>query len=472
MADPHGSPTTESWVNVGCHVLPSGSGHGETVVISSDYFTISNRRGKLIVDESVEEVDDSYPNLLRPTDPPYTSSSVGPSYNRDTSEYHHPKTILHSLDFEPMGNRGGQVSGSGENHSSEGAKVPEEEGDGEESSSEPRRPSKKRSIGHRMKADAYPIDYIACATTHTGLLKLRNLYNIHEDILLAIPGKCDVPSRLPKGYVTLHLESFKLGARLLLQPYFARILCGMHLALDLWGLIKRLDDELLLKVEIALVNTSTCHDLMSSTNLVGSCLVDVAAGMDNKILSAMLKKGTRGSGDSNNPPPPLKKTNVGSSKAPAPALPPSPRRKNGGEKVCDKSPEISIQSGDRSSPLPLRDQGDYLTLYQRDYGKSVGPKMVKDIESMSLNELVGSVQMISFKLATLVSCYKNMSTRHERKLQAENQDLKKKVESADRSREKLLDLHKQIIDLEEKVVIAASNSSKLESEFGDLKSDL
>ena len=36
MADPHGSPTTESWVNVGRHVLPSGLGHGETVVSSWD----------------------------------------------------------------------------------------------------------------------------------------------------------------------------------------------------------------------------------------------------------------------------------------------------------------------------------------------------------------------------------------------------------------------------------------------------
>ena len=98
--------------------------------------------------------------------------------------------------------------------------------------------------------------------------------------------------------------------------------------------------------------------------------------------------------------------------------------------------------------------------------------MVKDIESMSINELVGSVQRVSFKLATLVSCYKNKFTRYERKLQAENQDLKKNVESADRSREKLLDLHKQIMDLEEKVVIAESNSSKLENEFGDLKYDL
>ena len=71
---------------------------------------------------------------------------------------------------------------------------------------------------------------------------------------------------------------------------------------DSWGLIKRLDDDPLFKVEIGLVNSSTCHDLLSSTNLVGSRLVDVAAGMNNKILSAMSKKRTRRLGDFSNPP--------------------------------------------------------------------------------------------------------------------------------------------------------------------------
>ena len=81
-------------------------------------------------------------------------------------------------------------------------------------------PLSKKNLGHRMEADAYPID----------LLKLKNLYNILEDVLLAILGKSDVPSRPLKGYVMLHLESFKLGVRLPLQPYFAKILDGMHLA--------------------------------------------------------------------------------------------------------------------------------------------------------------------------------------------------------------------------------------------------
>ena len=91
---------------------------------------------------------------------------------------------------------------------------------------------------------------------------------------------------------------------------------------------------------------------------------------------------------------------------------------------------------------------------------------------MNFSELAGSSERVSFKLATLVSCYKNRSTRHERRLQADNQDLKKKAQSADRSKEKLLDLHKQIMDLEEKVAIDESNSTKLEVELGDLKSDL
>ncbi|XP_052291822.1 uncharacterized protein LOC127900673 [Citrus sinensis] len=98
--------------------------------------------------------------------------------------------------------------------------------------------------------------------------------------------------------------------------------------------------------------------------------------------------------------------------------------------------------------------------------------MVKDVESMNLSELAVSIQRVSFRLATMVSCYKTGSARHERKLQADNQELKKKVESADRSKEKLAELNKQLTELEEKVAVAESTSSKLEGELGDLKSDL
>ena len=62
------------------------------------------------------------------------------------------------------------------------------------------------------------------------LVDLRTRYDIPDDIPLRIPGKNDTPSRLPRGYVTLFLESFKLGMRCPLQPYFARMLSGLNLA--------------------------------------------------------------------------------------------------------------------------------------------------------------------------------------------------------------------------------------------------
>ncbi|XP_024047955.1 uncharacterized protein LOC112101523, partial [Citrus clementina] len=298
--------------------------------------------------------------------------------------------VLPPSECEPSGNRGGQASGSGENCCSGGAEIPEGKDGDEESNSRPNRPSMKRNLGHRMEADFYPIDDLKFATTHTDLLNLRTLYNIPGDVILSIPGKGDVPSRPPKGYVTLHLESFKLGARLPLQPYFARILGSMYLVpgqlhpngwrvlsalfvlwercklgepslveikhlyqlrsnlkeADSWGMVNKLDDDPLLNVETSLVNASTCRDLLSPTNLVGSRMVDVAVGLDNKILSAMPRKRGRALGESSDAPSTQKKSYIAPSKTPAPALHPPPPRKNGREKLHDKSPEVSTQSRD------------------------------------------------------------------------------------------------------------------------------
>lgn len=191
---------------------------------------MSNRKRKLIADESDEETGDSDLNLSIPTDFFRPSSSVGPSHGRDILKYPRSLAISPSPELELVGNRGGPTSGSGENHSFGGVGVPEGVGDGEGSSSGPSRPTKKRNLGHRVGADSYPIDFIACATTPTDLFKLRNLYKIPNEVLLVVPGKGNVPSRPPKWYVMMHLESFKVGARLPLQSYFARILGGMHMA--------------------------------------------------------------------------------------------------------------------------------------------------------------------------------------------------------------------------------------------------
>lgn len=185
----------------------------------------------MIAVESDEEID-FYPNLFRAVDPQNPSSNVGYSYNEDALEYPRPEVVLPPSDCEPSENRGRQASGSGENHVFERAEIPEEENDDEENSYEPSRPSKKRNLRHRMEANFYPIDFLKCATTHTDLLKLRNLYDIPEDVLLAILGKGDVPSRPPKRYVTLHLESFKLELGCPFNPTLAR-----YLVICIWILV-------------------------------------------------------------------------------------------------------------------------------------------------------------------------------------------------------------------------------------------
>ncbi|XP_024035538.1 uncharacterized protein LOC107177061 [Citrus sinensis] len=191
---------------------------------------MSNRKRKLIVDESDEESRNSGLNVSIPTDFLGPSSSVGPSHGRGTLEYLRPLVVSPSPELELVGNRGGPASGSGENHSFSGVGIPEGAGDGEGSSSGSSGPAKKRHLGHRVEVDSYPIDFIACATTPTDLFKLRNLYNIPNDVLLVVPGKCDFLSWPPKGHVTMHLESFRLRVRLPLQRYFIKILGGMHLA--------------------------------------------------------------------------------------------------------------------------------------------------------------------------------------------------------------------------------------------------
>ncbi|KAH9782741.1 MDIS1-interacting receptor like kinase 2 [Citrus sinensis] len=90
-------------------------------------------------------------------------------------------------------------------------------------------PDRKSKIGGRALSEHYVIDFITCTTIVDELDNLRARYDIPDDIPLRIPRKKDTHSRPPRGYVTLFLESFKLGMRCPLQPYFARILNGLNL---------------------------------------------------------------------------------------------------------------------------------------------------------------------------------------------------------------------------------------------------
>ena len=194
--------------------------------------SMSKRKGKIIEIESDEEID-SYPFLLKetPLGPQIPSSDVDPYNSKNTMRQLQLEITLPPSGHEPNGGNDEQTSGSGESCSSSRAESLEEENDNEESSPEPSRPAKKKNLGHRVEAGSYPINFLRYSTTQNDLFKLRNLYCIPDDIHLIIPGKGDVPRRPPRGYVTLHLEWFKLGVRLPLQLYFAKVLSDLHLAL-------------------------------------------------------------------------------------------------------------------------------------------------------------------------------------------------------------------------------------------------
>ena len=89
---------------------------------------------------------------------------------------------------------------------------------------------KRSKIEGKALSEHYAINFITCATTVDELNNLRSRYGIPADIPFRAPGKKDTPSRPPRGYVTLFQDSFKLGMRCPLQPYFARILSGLNLA--------------------------------------------------------------------------------------------------------------------------------------------------------------------------------------------------------------------------------------------------
>ena len=92
------------------------------------------------------------------------------------------------------------------------------------------RPDRKNKIEGKALSEHYVIDFITCTTTVDDLDDLRARYDIPDDITLRILGKNDTLSRPCRGYITLFLESFKLGMRCPLQPYFGRILSGLNLA--------------------------------------------------------------------------------------------------------------------------------------------------------------------------------------------------------------------------------------------------
>ena len=138
---------------------------------------------------------------------------------------------------------GGEVSTSGseESEASVGAASPPPTGESFEERRKSTRPQRVNGQRVRKMSDAemerlagdkpvYTMDYFTTGVTENYLSALRTEFNIPESVTLVVPGPGDLPSRPPRGHITLSAEFLRAGLRLPFHPFLRRALTAFNLA--------------------------------------------------------------------------------------------------------------------------------------------------------------------------------------------------------------------------------------------------
>ncbi|XP_052290829.1 uncharacterized protein LOC127900265 [Citrus sinensis] len=228
--------------------------------------------------------------------------------------------------MSPQTTSSSRNSGDDRSSGSEDTLSEDQGGDyGEMPSPKTSRPEGQSTVGGRALSQDYAIDFITCMTTFDELHDLQVRYDIPDEILLKVRGKKDTPSRPPRGYVTIFLESFKYGLRCPLQPYFARILNGLNLAPSQLNL----NGWRLKRVEAVLVNSCSNRELLTTYNLVESGLVSTGYKIEDAVIGALTRKRPRPQAakrDQNKDAPTAKRANVVQQVPPLKTPPPPPTK--------------------------------------------------------------------------------------------------------------------------------------------------
>ncbi|XP_052299219.1 uncharacterized protein LOC127902974 [Citrus sinensis] len=351
---------------------------------------------------------------------------------------------------------------------------------GEGSSPGAPRPERRSTVGGRASLRDYAIDYMTCTTTFNELDDLRLRYSIPGEIPLKIPGKKDTPSRPPRGYVTLFLESFKFGLRCPLQPYFARILNGLNLAPGQlnpngwrvlsglfilwdrccqsepttdevkhlyqlksspkdavsWGVHFPLQPSQLKRVEAVLANSCSSRELLSTYNFLESRLILPGHKMEDAV-------------------PPLQ------------AFPPAPAQVG--------EPSGAATDPASSSPLVVPrsrlpdNRPEHLVSYLNELSKLVSKKDLEDFDGCTLGELVGAMQYSAFHLSCMTTYYKAKVGCYDRKIK---EDIQSVTTRADVAEKKAGELNVENLKLIEQESLAQAKAITLEEELTKVKEDL
>ncbi|XP_024043023.1 uncharacterized protein LOC112099783 [Citrus clementina] len=479
--------------------------------------------------EKVIEVDDDeldfLPSLL--ADPAFDPgiplepirSSVGTSARRMS-----PQTTSSS------GNSGEEGSSGSENTLSE-----DREGDfGEVSPPGTSRPEGRSTVGGRALSQDYAIDFITCTTTFDELTNLRVRYNIPNEIPLKVPGKKDTPSRPPRGYVTLFLESFKYGLRccqnnptvdevkhlyqLKSSPkdagwyYFQSTTKTRKPITDLptrgggenwkkkfffaggpWGQVTQIDGkdyrvpprfvvpgswgvhfplkpDQLKRVEALLANSCSSRELLTTYNLVESCLVSTGHKMEDAVIGALTRKCPRPQAakwDQNKDASTAKRVNIVQQVSPLKTLPP-PSVKVGETSGAATDPASSSPPVGPRSRLP-DNRAEYFAPYINELSKLVRKKDLEDFDGCTLGELVGAMQYSAFHLSCMATYYKAKVGRYDRKMK---EDIQSAITKADVVKKKAGDLNLENLKLIEREYLAQAKAITPEEKLTKVKEDL
>ncbi|KAL9415919.1 hypothetical protein AB3S75_039170 [Citrus x aurantiifolia] len=346
-------------------------------------------------------------------------------------------------------------------------------------------------------------------------------------------GKKDTPSRPPRGYVTLFLESFKYGLRccqseptvdevkhlyqLKSSPkdagwyYFQsstksrKPITGLptsgggtwkrkfFFAGGPWGQVAQIDGKdcrvpprftvpvswgvhfplkpgQLKRVEAVLANSCPSRELITIYNLLESRLVLPGHKMEDAVIGALNRKCSR---------PQTTKRDQNKDA-------PTAKRANIVQQVSPlktlppapaKLGETSGAATDPASSSPLvgprsrlpDSRAEHLVPYLNELSKLVTKKDLEDFDGCTLGELVGAMQYSTFHLSCMTTYYKAKVGRYDRKMK---EDIQSAMTRADDAEKKAGELNIENLKLIEQESLAQAKAITLEEELTRVKEDL
>ncbi|KAL9422548.1 hypothetical protein AB3S75_034761 [Citrus x aurantiifolia] len=346
-------------------------------------------------------------------------------------------------------------------------------------------------------------------------------------------GKNDTPSRPPRGYVTLFLESFKYGLRccqseptvdevkhlyqLKSSPkdvgwyYFQSSTKSRKPITDLstggggtwkrkfffaggpWGQVAQIDGkdcrvpprftvpvswgvhfplkpDQLKRVEAVLANSCPSRELITIYNLLESRLVLPGHKMEDAVIGALNRKRSR---------PQTTKRDQNKDA-------PTAKRANIVQQVSPLKtlPPASAKVGETSGaatdpassspPVGARSRlpdsrAEHLVPYLNELSKLVTKKDLEDFDGCTLGELVGAMQYSAFHLSCMTTYYKAKVGRYDRKIK---EDIQSAMTRADDAEKKAGELNIENLKLIEQESLAQAKAITLEEELTRVKEDL